>query len=73
MVIYPELKENKKVRKMAMNKITPHLLFSMRKTPMNAKNMIDEGLEDGLAKRVTCCEWFAKLKKGEFNVEDKSI
>lgn len=39
---------------------------------MNAKNMIDEGLEDGLAKSVTC-EWFAKLKKGEFNVEDKSI
>lgn len=46
-------------------------LFNLGKTASKAKKMIDEAYGDGSVGSSTCREWFAKFRKGEFDLEDK--
>lgn len=46
-------------------------LFKLGKTAAESKKMIDEAYGDGSVGSSTCREWFAKFKKGEFDLDDK--
>lgn len=56
---------------MAVNKIDVRhcilFLFKLDKTGAETK-IIDADFENFLLRSSTCCEWFAKFKKGECNL-----